>query len=115
MEAKPSGQTITVAVVEDEPLLRDLLRVALQQHAGLEVVGVFSQAEQTLRHLPRLQPQVALLGLASSTVENQLNQIYQELGLGEEHTDFNPRVRAALLYLVESQTVVNPETPPRRA
>ena len=55
------------------------------------------------------------LGLAPSTVENQLNQIYQGLGLGEEHTDFNPRVRAALLYLVESQTVVNPETPPRGA
>ena len=235
MEAKLSGQAITVAVVEDEPLLRDLLRVALQQHAGLEVVGVFSQGEQALRHIPRLQPQVALLdidlgkglsgiqlglllreqlptlgivllsnhwvphfltslppnviggwcyllkrsvadvdtlaraiqgaaaglvvldpyvvarrrprpggclarltprqrevlalitqgftnaaiaqrlGLAPSTVENQLNQIYQELGLGEEHSDFNPRVRAALLYLVESQTVVNPEAPSRRA
>ena len=63
MEAKLSGQAITVAVVEDEPLLRDLLRVALQQHAGLEVVGVFSQGEQALRHIPRLQPQVALLDI----------------------------------------------------
>ena len=231
MEAKRSGHATTVAVVEDEPLLLDLLRVALQQHPGLEVVGVFSQGEQALQHIPPLQPQVALLdidlgrglsgiqlglllreqlptlgivllsnhwvphflatlppdvlagwcyllkrsvadvdtlaraiqgaasglvvldpyivarrrprpggglarltprqqevlafiaqgftnaaiaqrlGLAPSTVENQLNQIYQELGLGEEHADFNPRVRAALLYLLESQTVVNREAP----
>src|SRR5262245_11835317 len=231
MEAKRSRHAITVAVVEAEPLLLDLLRVALQQHPGLEVVGVFSQGEQALQHIPPLQPQVALLdidlgrglsgiqlglllreqlptlgivllsnhwvphflatlppdvlagwcyllkrsvadvdtlaraiqgaasglvvldpyivarrrprpggglarltprqqevlafiaqgftnaaiaqrlGLAPSTVENQLNQIYQELGLGEEHADFNPRVRAALLYLLESQTVVNREVP----
>jgi DNA-binding NarL/FixJ family response regulator len=232
MEAKRSGHAITVAVVEDEPLLLDLLRVALQQHPGLEVVGVSSQGEQALQHIPPLQPQVALLdidlgrglsgiqlglllreqlptlgivllsnhwvphflatlppdvlagwcyllkrsvadvdtlaraiqgaasglvvldpyivarrrprpggglarltprqqevlafiaqgftnaaiaqrlGLAPSTVENQLNQIYQELGLGEDHADFNPRVRAALLYLLESQAVVNREAPP---
>jgi DNA-binding NarL/FixJ family response regulator len=231
MEAKRSGHPITVAVVEDEPLLLDLLRVALQQHPGLEVVGVSSQGEQALQYIPPLQPQVALLdielgrglsgiqlglllreqlptlgivllsnhwvphflatlppdvlagwcyllkrsvadvdtlaraiqgaasglvvldpyivarrrprpggglarltprqqevlafiaqgftnaaiaqrlGLAPSTVENQLNQIYQELGLGEEHANFNPRVRAALLYLLESQTVVNREAP----
>jgi DNA-binding NarL/FixJ family response regulator len=229
MEVNRSGHAVTVALVEDEPLLLDLLRVALQQHPGLEVVGVFSQGEQALQHIPPLQPQVALLdidlgrglsgiqlglllreqlptlgivllsnhwvphflatlppdvlagwcyllkrsvadvdtlaraiqgaasglvvldpyivarrrprpggglarltprqqevlafiaqgftnaaiaqrlGLAPSTVENQLNQIYQELGLGEEHADFNPRVRAALLYLLESQTVVNRE------
>src|SRR5437016_5388114 len=63
MEAKLSGQTITVAVVEDEPLLSDLLRVALQQHSGLQVVGVFSHGEPALRHIPRLQPHVALLDI----------------------------------------------------
>jgi DNA-binding NarL/FixJ family response regulator len=232
MEAKLPGQTLTVAVVEDEPLMLDLLRVALQQHPGLEVVGVFSQGEKALENIPKLRPQVALLDidlgkglsgmqiglllreqlptigvvllsnhwmpnfiatlppnvmagwcyllkksvadvdtlaraiqgaaaglvvldlhvvarrrprpggglarltprqrevlaliaqgftnaaiaqrlhLAPSTVENQLNQIYQELGFGEEHPDFNPRVRAALLYLLDSQTVAHAETPP---
>jgi DNA-binding NarL/FixJ family response regulator len=235
MEAKLAGQAITVAVVEDEPLVLDLLRVALQQHPGLEVVGIFSQGEPALQHIPVLQPQVAVLdielgrglsgiqlglllreqlptlgivllsnhwvphflatltpdllagwcyllkrsvadvdtlaraiegaaaglvvldpyvvarrrprpggglagltprqqevlaliaqgftnaaiaqrlGLAPSTVENQLNQIYQELGLAEP--DFNPRVRAALLYLVESRTFVNrgPKSEPERS
>lgn len=232
MEATRPGQTITVAVVEDEPLMLELLRVALQQHPGLEVVGVFSQGEQALEHIPQLHPHVALLdinlgrglsgiqiglllrkqlphigivllsnhwvphfiatlpldtmagwcyllkrsvadvetlaraiqgaaaglvvldpyvvarrrprpggavarltprqrevlssiaqgftnvaiaqrlGLAASTVENQLNLIYQELGLGEEQADFNPRVRAALLYLLESRGEVGPTSPP---
>jgi DNA-binding NarL/FixJ family response regulator len=52
------------------------------------------------------------LGLAPSTVENQLNLIYQALELGQEPLHFNPRVRAVLLYLLESQTVAHPEGPP---
>src|SRR2546425_7621880 len=58
-----SGRTITVAIVEDEPLLLDLLRVGLQEQAGLEVVGAFSQGEQALQHIPMIQPQVALLDI----------------------------------------------------
>jgi DNA-binding NarL/FixJ family response regulator len=52
------------------------------------------------------------LHLAPSTVESQLNQIYQGLGLGEEHPAFNPRVRAALLFLLESRTMVTSGAPP---
>ena len=47
-------------------------------------------------------------------MENQLNQIYQELALGEEEQDFNPRVRAALLFLTESRTLENSGVPLKR-
>lgn len=232
METTLHGAVLTVVVVEDEPLLLDLLRTALHHHPALEVVGVYSRSDDALRHIPQLQPQVALLdidlgaglsgiqlgmllreqlstlgivllsnhwvpqflatlspdsmagwcyllkrsvadvdtlvraiqgaavglmvldpyivarrrprpggalarltprqrdvlaliaqgftnaaiaqrlGLAPSTVENQVNMVYQECGLGQESAQFNPRVRAALLYLLESQSVANPAAPP---
>src|SRR5262245_464322 len=37
--------------------------------------------------------------VASGTVENPVTQIYQELGLGTDQSEFNPRVLAVLLYL----------------
>jgi hypothetical protein len=42
-------------------------------------------------------------------VENQVNQIYRELGLAEGHPELNPRVRAAIMYLLESQADGSPE------
>jgi DNA-binding NarL/FixJ family response regulator len=227
-----SGAAIRVAVVEDEPLLLDLLRAALHQPPAIEVVGVFRRSADALQHIPALQPRVALLDidlgaglsgiqlglllrerfptlgivllsnhwvphflatlppagmagwcyllkrsvadvdtlvraiqgaaaglmvldpyivarrrprpggalarltprqrdvlaliaqgftnaaiaerlhLAPSTVENQLNGIYQELGLGQESLQFNPRVRAALASLLESRTVADSRGPP---
>lgn len=52
------------------------------------------------------------LHLAPSTVENQLNLIYQALDLGQDTLQFNHRVRAVLLYLLESQTTANPGSAP---
>ena len=43
------------------------------------------------------------LTVADGTVENQVTQIYQELGLGAGPPAFNPRVLAVLLYLRESR------------
>src|SRR5262245_825476 len=43
------------------------------------------------------------LVLSERTVENRLNQLYHELGLASERREFNPRVRAALMYLAESR------------
>ncbi len=223
-----AGEIITLAIVEDEPLLRDLLRVALSQNPGLQVVGVFGDGESALEAIPALQPKVALmdielggglsgiqvglllreqlpgigvvllsnhwiprfiaalpsdvmagwcyllkkslsdtaalgraiegaasglvvldpyivagrqpregsrlagltprqreilalisqgftnsaiaqrLNLSPSTIENQLNQLYQELRLVSGHNEFNARVRAALLYVMESQVAEIP-------
>jgi DNA-binding NarL/FixJ family response regulator len=56
------------------------------------------------------------LRVAPSTVENQLSQIYQTLDPGMDGTEFNPRVRAALLFVLDSQTTTNPtETRPMLA
>ncbi len=232
MEATLPGAAITVAVVEDEPLLLDLLRTALHHPPAIEVVGAFRRGDDALRRIPQLHPRVALLDidlgaglsgiqlgmllreqrptlgvvllsnhwlphflatlppdsmagwcyllkrsvadvdtlvraiqgaaaglvvldpyivarrrprpggalarltprqrdvlaliaqgftnaaiaerlhLAPSTVENQLNLIYQALDLGQDALRFNPRVRAALLYLLESQTTANPGSTP---
>ena len=43
------------------------------------------------------------LVLSARTVENRLNQLYHGLGLGSDRREFNPRVRAALLYLAETR------------
>jgi DNA-binding NarL/FixJ family response regulator len=222
MVGQTGGDKITVALVEDEPLLRDLLRIALSQHPRLETVGAFGDGTAAVASIPRLRPQVALLdidlgpgpngiqvgmllreqmpdigivllsnqwvplfatlpqdvvagwcyllkrslsdaatlgraiegaasglvvldphlvaarqpregssleklrprhreilaliaqgytnsaiadqlSLSPSTIENQVNQLYLDLGLSQDTRAYNPRVRAALLYLEESQ------------
>jgi DNA-binding NarL/FixJ family response regulator len=42
------------------------------------------------------------LVLSPRTIENQLNQLYRELGLAADQRELNPRVRAALVYIRES-------------
>jgi DNA-binding NarL/FixJ family response regulator len=220
-----------VAVVEDEPLMRDLLAIALAHQPGLAVTGVFGDGAAALAAMPALSPQVALLdidlgpglsgiqlglrlrerlprvgiillsnywvprfiatlppevmagwcyllktsvadvatlaraiagaaaglvvldphvvagrepkaggalarltprqreilsliaqgfsnpaiadrlAIADGTVENQVTQIYQELGLGVGPPAFNPRVLAVLLYLRESRLDLGADTP----
>ncbi|MBI3978401.1 MAG: response regulator transcription factor [Chloroflexi bacterium] len=45
------------------------------------------------------------LGLAEKSVENQINLLYQQLGLDREHATVHPRVKAVLLYLREIQRI----------
>ena len=52
-----------VALVEDEALFRDLLRVSLAQHEGIQVVGVFADPESALRDIPALHVDVAILDI----------------------------------------------------
>jgi DNA-binding NarL/FixJ family response regulator len=52
-----------VAVVEDEPLMRDLLRIALAQQPRLEISCVLGNAADALREIPRLRPSVAILDI----------------------------------------------------
>jgi DNA-binding NarL/FixJ family response regulator len=56
-------EPITLAIVEDEDLYRDLLRVVLSQQTRLEVVGAFPDAESALAAIPDLGPRVVLLDI----------------------------------------------------
>jgi DNA-binding NarL/FixJ family response regulator len=52
-----------VVIVEDEPLFRDLLRVALSQDPDLKVVGHFPDSDSALQAIPQLKPHVAILDI----------------------------------------------------
>lgn len=78
---------IRVLIVEDEDLLRDLLRIALSQHPRLEVVGAFADSETALEVAACLQPRVALLnvklpgGLNGIEVGLRLRRHVPDLGI----------------------------------
>jgi DNA-binding NarL/FixJ family response regulator len=60
---KTPEKTLSVAIVEDENLFRDLLRIALASHQKLIVVGSFGNAETAFREIPELKPDIALLDI----------------------------------------------------
>lgn len=55
--------SITVAVVEDNPGLRGSLETMLHRASGLKWVGSFPDGEQALRDLPALRPQILLMDI----------------------------------------------------
>ena len=57
------GGIVRVVLVEDEPLYRDLLRIALSQRPGLEIVAAYGDGETALVEIPRLAPDVAILDI----------------------------------------------------
>ena len=54
---------ITVAIVEDDAPLRASLSGILQRAANCRCVGAFASAEDALREIPGLSPQVVLMDL----------------------------------------------------
>ena len=54
---------VKIVLVEDEPLYRDLLRIALTQRPELQVLAAYSDGESALAAIPTLQPQVAMLDI----------------------------------------------------
>src|SRR5690348_1959883 len=61
--ASSASPSVKVVLVEDEPLYRDLLRIALTQKPDIEVLGAFSDGDSALAGIPALQPQVAILDI----------------------------------------------------
>ena len=56
-------ETIRVLIVEDEPLYRDMLKVALAQYPRFNVVGDFGRTDDALTSADLLQPDVAVLDI----------------------------------------------------
>jgi len=55
--------TTRVVLVEDEPLYRDLLRIALSQRPGIEILAAYGDGESALVEVPKLAPDVAILDI----------------------------------------------------
>lgn len=57
------NRPIRLAIVEDDDLFRDLLRMALSALPGIEVVADFGDADRAEAEIPRLAPDVLLLDI----------------------------------------------------
>jgi DNA-binding NarL/FixJ family response regulator len=63
MTSSSEPEKIRVALVEDEGLFRDLLRIVLSGSPRLEIVGAFGDAATALTEIPCLRPRVAILDI----------------------------------------------------
>lgn len=55
--------TMRLVIVEDDPYLLEKLSIALDEEAGISVVGAFGTAQETLASLGQLSPDVMLVDL----------------------------------------------------
>jgi DNA-binding NarL/FixJ family response regulator len=62
-EAAPSPAVTTIAIVEDHAGLRDSWRQIIETAAGFECLGSYATAEDGLREIPLLQPDVVLMDI----------------------------------------------------
>ena len=53
----------TVAVVEDDPLLRRTMTRLIGEASGFRCVGAFSTAEEALKKIPELMPEVVVMDI----------------------------------------------------
>ena len=54
---------ISVAIIEDDPRLRDQLAALIQTASGFTCVGTYGSAEDALREIPRRPPDVVLMDI----------------------------------------------------
>jgi DNA-binding NarL/FixJ family response regulator len=94
-------EPIRVVVVEDEPLYRDLLRLALER-VGFDVVGTFADAESAVGEAAELVPDVAVLdielGSAISGIEVgiRLRRVVPALGVVLLSNHLSPELVGAI-------------------
>jgi len=57
------GGKITICLVEDDSRIRWGLSAILQEEPDFECVGEFANAEEALKHLPKLNPKVVIMDI----------------------------------------------------
>lgn len=55
--------SITVAIIEDDAAIRDMLTDAVAKAAGLEFLASFPDGESALEQLPQISPQVVIMDI----------------------------------------------------
>jgi DNA-binding NarL/FixJ family response regulator len=95
-DSRPTASSIRVLLVDDNSLVRQALRSALDAHANIEVVGEASDGEQALVCAAKLQPTVVVMDIvmpkmdgiaATRLVKTEYPQI-AVIGLTREPKDY---------------------------
>lgn len=73
MELAASTSTIRLALVEDDDLFRDLLRLALSSLPGVSVIADFADADTAEAEIPALKPDVLLLDVDLGSGRNGIH------------------------------------------
>jgi two-component system NarL family response regulator len=89
------GEIMKLVIVEDDPILLESLKLLLSGESGITVVGAYSNAEDALRCLKQIAPEVMLadLGLPGMSGIELIKKAKEELPQVEimAHTVFEDR------------------------
>jgi len=60
---KARRMPITIAIVEDDPRIRNTLAAILQQDSGCACTGAYGSAEEALKELPKAPPNIVIMDI----------------------------------------------------
>ena len=102
LEEANRARTVRLAVVEDESLFRDLLRLSLAQHPTIEVVGAFAEPNEALAAIPDMDLDVVVLdidlgdGMNGVELGIRLRRLQPKLGVMLLSNHADPQLLASL-------------------
>ena len=63
MKKSAASEPVTVAIVEDDPRIRQSLVTILSHDDSVKCVAAFASAEEAIVHLPGLKPKIVLMDI----------------------------------------------------
>ncbi len=88
-----TGQQLSVAILEDHPLMRNALATVLEE-AGFQVVGSYADPEGFLASVPQNPPQVAIIDISLQNASGAPRE--DGLGVLEQLQRRHPDLRALI-------------------